>query len=341
MTAAQVSKAPSRARRASATHVDATVGEVTMGLDAKVRTRPEDRWQTVVAPVGRFSGAMGLVLLVSLALHALIVGSALIPSPADAVVPERETPVEIVQEMPKEEPKETLKQAPKQDTSKPPAADPPSELRKATSEQPDVKPPPPEQQAARTQPEPPQAQPEPAKAEPEPSKAEAPKADGAEEKLAALKTELEELKAQRQALEAERAASEAAAPPLAQAGSMAAGGLGPLPDSFRAVALPTSADGADEAVSYGQIVFSQLAKAKGIGGREGRPGSAGVRFAINDAGHLVSVAVVAPSGDPSLDAEALAIVRRAAPFPPPPAGAQRVFAANVNFTPAAALPPAR
>ncbi|MBV9567263.1 MAG: TonB family protein, partial [Hyphomicrobiales bacterium] len=38
-----------------------------------------------------------------------------------------------------------------------------------------------------------------------------------------------------------------------------------------------------------------------------------------------------PSGDPDIDAEIAAMVRRASPFPPPPAGAPHVFSASVNF----------
>ena len=309
----------------------------------------QDRWETLVAPVGRFSGAMGLILLLSLAAHILLVGSALLSSPADVVAPQRETPVEIVQEVPKEASKgeATRPAAPAPVESA--AADTPSELRKGGPKQPDRKPEPP---AAPTRPAPARSSPPRAAARQPP---EPPKADAPDEKLAALKSELEDLKAQREALEAERAEARAAQSQVAQSqvaqsqaaqshGGMAAPvetGLGPLPESFRAVALPMSGDGADEAVSYQQIVFSQLAKAKGIGGRQGQPGSAGVRFAIDEAGHLLSVEVVVASGIPTLDAEALAIVRKAAPFPPPPPGAQRTFVANVNFTPLPASLPSR
>ena len=306
----------------------------------------QDRWETLVAPVGRFSGAMGLILLLSLAVHVLIVGSALLASPADVVAPQQETPVEIVQEVPKEAPRGEASKLPAPAAPAPvksAAAVRPSELRKGEPEQPDGKP---EPQAAPTKPPPARPSPPRAAARQPPE----PTADAPDEKLAALKSELEDLKAQREALEAERAEAQVAQSQAAQSrmaqslGGTAAPvetGLGPLPDSFRAVALPMSGDGADEAVSYQQIVFSQLAKAKGIGGRQGQPGSAGVRFAIDEAGRLLSVEVVVASGIPTLDAEALAIVRKAAPFPPPPPGAQRTFVANVNFTPLPASLPSR
>jgi TonB family protein len=41
---------------------------------------------------------------------------------------------------------------------------------------------------------------------------------------------------------------------------------------------------------------------------------------VDALGRLVSVEVMAPSGQPALDAAAVAAVRAAAPFAPPPAG---------------------
>lgn len=146
-----------------------------------------------------------------------------------------------------------------------------------------------------------------------------------------LEAQLAELKAEQSALKSEQAS-------LKRAPAQAAGALGPLPDSFQAVALPSDAAGQGEAVGYAELVFSQLAKAKGIGRRMGQPGSAGVRFVIDAAGGLVDVDLVATSGIPSLDAEALAVVRKAAPFPAPPPGAQRSFSANVSFVAEGAPP---
>ena len=84
-------------------------------------------------------------------------------------------------------------------------------------------------------------------------------------------------------------------------------------------------------MGYQEVVFSQLAKANELGQTQGLPGSTGVHFTIDEAGALVAVEIVHPSGIAALDERALAIVHKAAPFPPPPQGALRSFDANVNF----------
>ncbi|WP_315783461.1 MULTISPECIES: TonB family protein [unclassified Bradyrhizobium] len=50
----------------------------------------------------------------------------------------------------------------------------------------------------------------------------------------------------------------------------------------------------------------------------GQGGTARVVFHIDRSGHLLSAALAESAGDPALDKEALAIVERAQPFPPPP-----------------------
>lgn len=54
-------------------------------------------------------------------------------------------------------------------------------------------------------------------------------------------------------------------------------------------------------------------------------GRAVVVFSIDDAGALTSIHVAVSSGDPAVDQTAMDIIRRSAPFPPPPPGAQRTF----------------
>ena len=152
----------------------------------------------------------------------------------------------------------------------------------------------------------------------------------AEQKLAQLRDELARLEDERAQLRAEHAEA-----PTPQPAALQDTGMGALPDTFQAIALPASADGQGEAASYQAIVFSALAKARGIGGEMGLPGHATVRFDVDAAGKLVDVALVRRSGVTPLDAQALDIVRRAAPFPPPPQGAQRSFVANFNFEPRA------
>ncbi|MFV0281138.1 MAG: TonB family protein [Rhodoblastus sp.] len=56
-----------------------------------------------------------------------------------------------------------------------------------------------------------------------------------------------------------------------------------------------------------------------------------VGFRIDDKGGLESVWLARPTGSAELDAEAIDMVRRAAPFPAPPANADRNFGAAIAF----------
>ena len=58
-----------------------------------------------------------------------------------------------------------------------------------------------------------------------------------------------------------------------------------------------------------------------------------IAFWIDDSGALVHEALYRTSGYPELDAEAKADVRRAAPFPEPPAGEPHGFIAQMDFPP--------
>ena len=98
-----------------------------------------------------------------------------------------------------------------------------------------------------------------------------------------------------------------------------------------AIALPgASAEGTDN-VSYQRLVLSQVAKAKKEGRSQGVPGRTSVAFSLTDKGEVASVSIKTPSGDPSLDAEAIAMVERGAPYPPPPPGAPRDFVIGLQF----------
>ncbi|MGB9188132.1 MAG: TonB family protein, partial [Methylovirgula sp.] len=114
----------------------------------------------------------------------------------------------------------------------------------------------------------------------------------------------------------------------------------PLPASeepWRAVAVPMPSEDGDLALSYRTIVFGKLELAKQFPeearARHAR-GSSVITFALDDKGQVLSVELVQPSGDAALDAESIAMVRRAAPFPPPPPGAQKEFGAQIDFDPA-------
>lgn len=59
--------------------------------------------------------------------------------------------------------------------------------------------------------------------------------------------------------------------------------------------------------------------------RAGGRGVAQIRFSISSKGGLASIRIASSSGSGSVDHAALDHIRRSAPFPPPPAGAQRQF----------------
>ncbi len=64
--------------------------------------------------------------------------------------------------------------------------------------------------------------------------------------------------------------------------------------------------------------------------RQTPKGSAIVTFVISSNGALGGIGLTQSSGDPAFDQAALDIVRRAAPFPPPPPGAQTRYAIPIR-----------
>lgn len=66
-------------------------------------------------------------------------------------------------------------------------------------------------------------------------------------------------------------------------------------------------------------------------GARGERGVAYVRFSIDSAGKVMSASLAGSSGHPELDGEALSLVRRASPVPPPPPDANRTITAPVRF----------
>jgi protein TonB len=81
--------------------------------------------------------------------------------------------------------------------------------------------------------------------------------------------------------------------------------------------------GAAASASYGRAVLTQISRTSKA--RAPSRGRTVVAFSISDAGALASVKVLQSSGSPDLDRVALDHIRRAAPFPKPPAGARRQF----------------
>jgi TonB family protein len=60
-------------------------------------------------------------------------------------------------------------------------------------------------------------------------------------------------------------------------------------------------------------------------------GRVAIAFSLDDAGNIQDIDLMRSSGEAELDAEALTMVRDAAPFPRPPAGAIRKFAPIIAF----------
>jgi protein TonB len=86
--------------------------------------------------------------------------------------------------------------------------------------------------------------------------------------------------------------------------------------------------------NYRGLVAAHLARHKRFpeeARRRRQTGHAVVTFSLDGRGNVTSVAVVRRSGVNSLDKEAEAMVRRAAPFPAPPNGAPVSFTVPVRF----------
>jgi periplasmic protein TonB len=124
------------------------------------------------------------------------------------------------------------------------------------------------------------------------------------------------------------------APPVAPAGTPEGNPKGLMQDNSPAVAVPQPTDDGDDVVSYQTLVFGMLELKKEFpddARRRGAYGTALIYFELNDDGSVKNEKLLRSSGDAALDVESLALVQRAAPFPKPPSGAQKVFAADITF----------
>ena len=74
------------------------------------------------------------------------------------------------------------------------------------------------------------------------------------------------------------------------------------------------------------LSYPRLARENGI------EGTAFVRFAVDGSGRVTSAEVMNSSGSNVLDAEALRVVKRASPFPPPAGTESKYFSIPVTFT---------
>jgi protein TonB len=88
--------------------------------------------------------------------------------------------------------------------------------------------------------------------------------------------------------------------------------------------------------AYNSLVYGHLQRYKRYPtSAGGASGTVVVRFTLNRAGDVVSSAVTKSSGSDALDQEALAILRRASPFPAFPSeksGSQDSFVGPINFS---------
>lgn len=98
--------------------------------------------------------------------------------------------------------------------------------------------------------------------------------------------------------------------------------------SGRETGRPSEESGDAAASNYPGQVMARLARVPRP--RLGSRGAAVVRFSINASGGLSGVGLARGSGSPQLDSAAIAVVRGAAPFPPPPRGAQRDFSIRIE-----------
>ena len=90
----------------------------------------------------------------------------------------------------------------------------------------------------------------------------------------------------------------------------------------------SEAQGNAAASNYPGAVMRHLARVARP--RSDARGAALVQFAIATGGRLASVSVARSSGSTRLDRAALTVIRRAAPFPPPPQGAQTRFSVKIE-----------
>jgi TonB family protein len=106
------------------------------------------------------------------------------------------------------------------------------------------------------------------------------------------------------------------------------------PYNFRTFAGPVTTANGSEATNYQFVVGGMLERAKQYpesAVRRGAKGTATIGFVLDQSGGVAAVSLLRSSGEADLDSEGLALVRRAAPFPPPPPGAKRSFAIKVAF----------
>src|SRR5262249_10518310 len=92
------------------------------------------------------------------------------------------------------------------------------------------------------------------------------------------------------------------------------------PQAPTTATVPTSPDLASAIGSWQQAVVAHLARFQRYPAQaKGTTGVVNLRFSIDRHGHVLNSQIIKSSGSAVLDAEALSLLTRAAPLPPPPA----------------------
>jgi protein TonB len=95
----------------------------------------------------------------------------------------------------------------------------------------------------------------------------------------------------------------------------------PVPTAPQAAPTSVARPAAPAVASWQRLLMAQLERHKRYPPQaRGKLGEAKLGFSIDRQGHVLTSRIVQSSGSDALDAEALALVKRAQPLPPPPAG---------------------
>jgi len=134
----------------------------------------------------------------------------------------------------------------------------------------------------------------------------------------------ETAKRQAEQREAQRAAKQASLPPA----NSPAFGPGQLRSPAAGSASPAAIGAYRGEVLRHLAGFKRYPEGARARGAQGRPS---IAFTLDASGRLASVSLTHSSGQPDIDAEAVAMVRRASPFPAPPSSASGSFTATIGF----------
>lgn len=110
-------------------------------------------------------------------------------------------------------------------------------------------------------------------------------------------------------------------------------GASALPDySFARPTKKSPVYGGTEDSRYLAIVYGMIMQHRNLVDVSASiGGNVTIAFNVDDDGNVIGIGVQQTSGYPQVDAEAAAAIRRASPFPPPPAGAPHGLVATIDF----------